>query len=71
MPVDGSKLVFTPTWINVWNIKSEARPHNELLINLSSWLMQFLIILKEIYKKTRMIMTEIIEPYSSEIIAII
>ena len=37
----------------------------------SSSLMQFFIILKEIYKNINIIMIEIIDPYSSEIIAII
>ena len=71
MPVVGSKLVFTPIWINVWKIRSEASPHKESFKSSSSFKTQFLIILKAIYKKIVIIKIEITEPYSSDMIAII
>ena len=51
MPVVGIKLVLTPAWMNVWNINNVASPLKEIFKNWLSWLKQFLIILKEIYKK--------------------
>ena len=57
--------------IKVWNIKSEDRPHSEILRFLSISETVILIILKEIYRKTTMINIETIEPNSSVITAII
>ena len=44
MPVVGNKLVFTPAWINVWNINNVASPLKEIFKKSFSWLKQFLII---------------------------
>ena len=54
----------------MFEISIVLKPHSESLINLSSWLKQFFIILKEIYRNIKIIIIEMIEPYSSEIIAI-
>ena len=70
MPVVGSKFVFTPAWIKVWNINNDANPLKEIFKNWLSWLKQFLIILNEIYKNITKIIIEAKEPYSSEITAI-
>ncbi len=66
MPVVGNKFVFTPAWINVWNINNDAKPLKENFKILLSWLKQFLIILKEMYKNIIMIIIEIKEPYYNQ-----
>ena len=70
MPVVGNKFVLTPACMNVWKISKDASPLKENLKKLLSWLKQFLIILKQIYKKIINIIMETKEPYSSDITAI-
>ena len=71
MPVVGSKLVFTPIWINVWKIKRVARPAREIFMNFSSSKRANLITLNEIYKNIQINNIEIIDPNSSAITEII
>ena len=55
IPVVGSKLVFTPMCIKVWNISSDAKPHKDTFKNSSVWFVQFFIILKAMYKNIAII----------------
>ena len=71
MPVVGNKLILTPIWIKVWKINNDAKPHNESFKNSSSLRTQFFIIRNAIYKKIVIIKIDAIDPYSSDIIAII
>ena len=59
----GIKFVFTPAWINIWKINKVAKPQSEIFKKTSSWLKQFLIILKEIYKNIEAINGHKIEIY--------
>ena len=63
--------MFTPAWIKVWNINNADKPIKQIFKNLLSWLKQFLIILNEIYKKIIKIIIDAIDPYSSDITAIL
>ena len=57
--------------IKVWNISSDAKPHKDTFKNSSVWFVQFFIILKAMYKNIAIIVIEIKEPNSSDIIAMI